>query len=163
MRVLPDCGITAMLVFLYNPRNSDADPSGEDDGDIGSLEQRAIRLDDGFLTDGSDSVRIDPDSFILTPGEPVCPPELFEGLQRSGSRMHLCPLQHEDEHLGYLLFSSDEVALDFLEQIAYQLSGYLYRWRLIRRSEKQRSELKSLVDELQNMQSRLTHVERLPR
>jgi DNA-binding LacI/PurR family transcriptional regulator/signal transduction histidine kinase len=161
MRVLPDCGITAMLVFLYNPRNSDADPSGEDDGDIGSLEQRAIRLDDGFLTDGSDSVRIDPDSFILTPGEPVCPPELFEGLQRSGSRMHLCPLQHEDEHLGYLLFSSDEVALDFLEQIAYQLSGYLYRWRLIRRSEKQRSELKSLVDELQNMQSRLTHVERL--
>jgi DNA-binding LacI/PurR family transcriptional regulator/signal transduction histidine kinase len=150
IKILPGCGISALLVILYNRSE------GGEDG------RAMLRLDDGFVTlpDG-DCRRMVPDSLLFAAGGPLCPPDLYDLLQASGKRIHLCPLQHEDEHLGYLLLASDEISLDFPENVAYQISGYLYRWRLIRQARNQQLELESMITEMQRMQIRLDNAQRL--
>ncbi len=149
MEILPECGVYSLGVFLYT--------------DVPTMpDKKMLRLDDGFIRKPSgEIIRLEPDSQLFEEGRVLCPQDHFNAIRSSGPRLHLCPLQHEQLRLGYILTTSSEVALDFPENIADQLSGYLHRWRLFRSSQRQQEEMQRMIARLQEMQIALDNVEQL--
>lgn len=143
-------GVRAMLVMLKN----------ESAGD-----EQMLRMDQGFYMDTNCGeqrvVLLNPDSRSIRQGGSLYPVDLKEVLFAPDSRVHAVPLQHNSVPLGYILAAVTPDALDLPEHIAYELSGYLYRWTLIHEATVRERERETLLDELQHAQRELSRVERL--
>ncbi|AHC16283.1 substrate-binding domain-containing protein [Salinispira pacifica] len=143
-------GVRVLLVMLQN----------EESGD-----EQLLRMDQGFYVDTSCGERrvvlLTPDTRKIRRGERLLPPDLSEIICTPAHRIHTVPLQHNSTPLGYIVAAVTPDALDLPEHIAYELSGYLYRWTLIHQASQREREREALLDELQHAQRELSRVERL--